>query len=205
MRILAFTDIHGSEEILNVLAQRAQQADVILCAGDLSIFGQELAEVLEAMNSWNKPVYFVHGNHEDEDIFTEIKDEFPNLRFVHGQEVEHGDISILGWGGGGFNKQDPQLAAFSKQLKPKTNRVIIFHGPPHGTVLDYKEGYNHTGCKTRREVIEKLQPFLVLCGHIHENFGRQEKIGKSLVMNPGPVGKFVEVSVNKKEAAKKTK
>jgi uncharacterized protein len=197
MRILAFTDVHANERVLQELAKRSQQADVLLCAGDMSVFGDDLLSVLEQMNSWNKPIYFVHGNHEDEDIFADVEKHFSNLRFVHGKEVEHDGITILGWGGGGFAREDPQLERFAKKLKPKASRVMIFHGPPHGTSLDYKEGYDYTGCKTRRAVIERLQPFLAIAGHIHENFGKHEKIGKSIVMNPGPLGKFINLEIKK--------
>jgi uncharacterized protein len=205
MRILAFTDVHANNEVLAVLTQRAQQADIILCAGDMSVFGMELIDVMEKINSWNKPVYFIHGNHEDEDIFSDMAEQFPNLHFIHAKEVEHAGISILGWGGGGFAKQDPALDAFAKQFTPKANRVIIFHGPPHGTTTDYLDGYEYVGCKTRRKVVERLQPFLVLCGHIHENFGKQDKIGKSIVLNPGPVGKFIELEIKKPAKAVKKK
>jgi uncharacterized protein len=197
MRILAFTDVHGDERALQELAKKASKADLLLCAGDLSVFGMELYEVLERINSWGKPVYFVHGNHEDEEIFAEVHSTFPNLHYIHGKEVEHKDIFILGWGGGGFAKEDPKLAKFIAKYKPRANRVLIFHGPPHGTKLDYKDGYNYTGCKTRRSAIENLQPFLVLAGHIHENFEQQDKIGKSLLLNPGPAGKFIDANVKK--------
>lgn len=198
MRILAFTDVHGNERALQELERKAERADIMLCAGDLSIFGMELYEVLERMNSWGKPIYFVHGNHEDEDIFEEVHSTFPNLYYIHGREVEHDGLLLLGWGGGGFAKEDSRLAQFMQRYKPRANRIIIFHGPPHGTTLDYKEGYEYTGCKTRRKAVETLQPFLVLAGHIHENFEQQDKIGKSLLLNPGPAGKFIEVQVKDK-------
>ncbi len=207
MRILAFTDLHAHHGALEELTKRSKQADLILCAGDMSIFGMALLDILEAMNDWGKPVFLIHGNHEDEDILADVNEQFPNLHFVHKQEKEFQNVSVLGWGGGGFARQDPQLEKFAKNLKPKANRIIMFHGPPHGTSLDYKEGFEFTGCKTRRAVVERLQPFLVLCGHIHENFGNQDKIGKSLVLNPGPTGKFINLKDKGpvKKAAKKSK
>jgi uncharacterized protein len=204
MRIFAFTDIHAHQGALAELATRVQEADVVLCAGDMSVFGMGLYEVLELMNSWNKPIYLIHGNHEDEEVLVDVNEHFSNLHFVHGKEVEHEGLAILGWGGGGFSKQDPELKEFAKQYTPKANRVFMIHGPPYGTAADKMEGWGYVGCKTRREVIEKLQPFLVLCGHIHENFGAQDKIGKSIVLNPGPLGKFIVVETEKKVAKKKS-
>ena len=208
MRILAFTDIHANKRALAELGRRATQADVILCAGDVSEFGMDLLETLEIMNSWNKPIYIIHGNHEDESILADVNQDFPNIEFVHGKEIVTQGIIITGWGGGGFALEDPRLATFAKKLQAKPNRILMFHGPPHGTAVDYIDRIDRfVGCKTRRAVIEKLQPFLVVSGHIHETFNRQDKIGRSIVINPGPLGKFVEVNVkatSEKKPVKKT-
>jgi uncharacterized protein len=208
MKILAFTDVHANNDVhankraLDELTKAAKNADLILCAGDISVFGMDMIEVLEIMNSWNKPVYFIHGNHEDEALFEDVNKEYANLHFVHATEKEFQNITVLGWGGGGFAKQDPELAAFAKNLKPKPNRIIIFHGPPHGTKADWMEGWDdYVGCKTKRAVVEQLQPFLVLCGHIHENFNAVDQIGKSIIMNPGPAGKLITIETNDKKSA----
>ena len=34
---------------------------------------------------------------------------------------------------------------------------------------------------------------LVVCGHLHENARKQDKIGKTLIINPGAVGAIVEL------------
>ncbi len=199
MKILAFTDVHANETVLEVLKERAQDADLIICAGDVAMFGSGLEESFAEMNSWNKPILLIHGNepHESQDQFEELLAQFENLEFIHGKEHTVGTVSVLGWGGGGFAKSDEELAQFAKTLEPKAGRIFVVHGPPYNTTADRLEGYGPTGCKTRRQVIEALQPFLVLCGHIHENFGKSDKIGKSLILNPGPIGKYIEVNAKK--------
>ncbi len=37
-----------------------------------------------------------------------------------------------------------------------------------------------------REIIRRFKPELVLCGHMHENQGR-DRIGKSIIVNTGSV------------------
>ena len=37
------------------------------------------------------------------------------------------------------------------------------------------------------------QPDYVLCGHLHDNAGKKDKIGKSLVINPGWEGMMLEI------------
>lgn len=204
MRILAFTDVHANEAVLDVLKQRAKEADLIICAGDVALYGSGLEESLAEMDSWGKPIMLIHGNepHEDEEVFSQLIPRHKNIQFIHGKEIAVGDISLVGWGGGGFATSDPELEAFAKHLAPKPGRVFVMHGPPQKTALDKLEGMGHVGCSTRRAVLEKLQPFLALCGHLHENFGKSDRIGNCLVLNPGPIGKYIEVNAKKTDAKK---
>jgi len=38
-----------------------------------------------------------------------------------------------------------------------------------------------------------MNPVLVLCGHFHENFRKQDKIKNTLIINPGPDGTIINV------------
>ncbi len=38
-----------------------------------------------------------------------------------------------------------------------------------------------------------MQPDIALCGHIHENNGTEDLIGKTHVINPGPLGRLIEL------------
>ena len=73
--------------------------------------------------------------------------------------------------------------------KVRSNSIFIFHYPPFGVfdkILDKKNPFyrGRTGVDFFRKVILKKKPLLVLCGHMHENYGRA-KIGKTIVVNPG--------------------
>jgi uncharacterized protein len=78
-------------------------------------------------------------------------------------------------------------------------RVRIFcpHAPPDGTVCDRLRSGRHVGSVVVRRIIEREQPDLVLCGHIHEARGVDE-IGRTRIVNPGPVaaGRYVTVEVD---------
>jgi Icc-related predicted phosphoesterase len=67
-------------------------------------------------------------------------------------------------------------------------RVRIFcpHAPPEGTVCDRLRDGRHVGSVVVRRIVEREQPELVLCGHIHEARGIDE-IGRTQIVNPGPV------------------
>lgn len=82
-------------------------------------------------------------------------------------------------------------AQISKLFK-KAKKPVIFmsHNVPFNTKLDKimwkkspKYGY-HYGSLVTKKIIEKYQPFLCICGHMHEHQGKT-KIGKTLVINPG--------------------
>jgi Icc-related predicted phosphoesterase len=70
----------------------------------------------------------------------------------------------------------------------KNCRAKIFcpHAPPMDTACDRLRSGEHVGSAVIRTFVEREQPELVLCGHIHESRGVDE-IGRSRVVNPGPV------------------
>jgi hypothetical protein len=65
-------------------------------------------------------------------------------------------------------------------------RIFCPHAPPHGTACDRLRSGEHVGSPTLRALVEREQPDLVLCGHIHESRGEDE-IGRTRIVNPGPV------------------
>lgn len=83
---------------------------------------------------------------------------------------------------------------FKKYAKENNERRVIFvtHNVPYNCRLDKIRDKNapviiqgkHYGSKLIRRIIDKYQPVLCLCGHIHENQGKC-KIGKTLVVNTG--------------------
>ena len=51
----------------------------------------------------------------------------------------------------------------------------------------------HCGNKDIRKFIDKIKPDLVISGHLHENAGKEDKIGKSRILNPGPTGMLINL------------
>ena len=67
MKILAFTDSHGSRTALTKIKQKAKKADYVLCCGDFTIFSNGTQTFLKEFNKIKKPFILIHGNHEGED------------------------------------------------------------------------------------------------------------------------------------------
>jgi len=193
--LLAFVDTHGDERSLKKVKKKAARADLVLCAGDITIFENKMKSMLREINSFNKPVLIVHGNHEAEDRLKKECEKHKNLIFLHKKFYEKENMVFAGYGGGGFSLKDKKFEKFSERIKKKRigkKLVLILHGPPYGNKTDLIMG-EHAGNKSFRNFIKQEKPLVVICGHLHENKGVQDKLGKSLVINPGPEGKLIEV------------
>lgn len=74
--------------------------------------------------------------------------------------------------------------------------ILLTHYPPSGTevsgtsVITSDSG----GSRLVRQIVETLKPALVVCGHYHQDFGKEARIGPTLVVNPGPGGRIIELA-----------
>ncbi len=196
MKLLLFTDVHSNKSSLDKIIKKAENSDILVCLGDLTMFQAYMKTFLKELNSVKKPVLMLPGNHESESELKNMCKEFKNIIFLHKDEYETGDLLFLAYGGGGFAENDPRFEAISKTwekiIKPNQKVILLTHGPPYGTSVDII-GKNHVGNKSYTKFIEKTQPTLALCGHLHENFYKIGRIGKTIVMNPGPDGRIYTI------------
>ena len=195
MKILAFTDIHASVASITKIKAASKKADLLICTGDFTVFGSHLKRVIKDFASMGKKMLIVHGNHEDEDEVAEECKKYDNLYFLYKNFYEEDGIVFAGYGGGGFAQEDKNFEKFSKEITSRRKGkklVLLFHMPPYGTKTDHLS-MGYVGSMSYTEYIKKEKPDLVLCGHLHENFGKMDKIGKSIIFNPGPNGSFVEI------------
>lgn len=197
MKVLCFADTHGIKKAILNIVKNSKNADIVLCAGDLSDFGKKLEEHLKALSKCNCSVLLVNGNHEDEKEMRKICGKYENLTFLHKGSFEYKGYFFFGYGGMGFSQRDTgfELTAkqFIKTLKKDSKIISLTHAPPYRTKLDYRTGFNYVGNQSLREFIEQIQPVLHVCGHMHENMGKHDHIGKTVVINPGPKGKLIKV------------
>jgi len=201
MKLLAFADIHGSQTALKRIEYKfgSQNPDLLVCAGDISIFEHGIGIILRKLNRLGKKIIMIHGNHEDDTTFRKYSKIFKNIIFIHKNYHIENNILFLGFGGGGFTMTDKDFekiakTRFKKIIKENKDKKIILvtHAPPYGTKLD-RLGKNHVGNKSFRNFLVKYGVDLAISGHLHENFGKEDKISKTIVINPGPFGKIIEV------------
>ncbi len=195
MKVLLCADMHNDEDSLAVLHEKSQEVEFIICAGDMSLWGNGLKRTLEVMDSWGKKVFVIHGNHEDEEDTRFICDHFDNLVFFHKDVVEFEDLSIIGFGGGGFALQDKEFEKFVKGLSIKnfSRTILVTHGPPFETCLDEVQKSVHVGCDSYKSFILKNKPLVAMSGHIHETSGIVCNLDDIVLINPGPEGIILEL------------
>jgi uncharacterized protein len=196
MKILAFTDVHGKMAYLESVKEKAAESDLIICCGDLTIFEDRLDQLLTRVNSMNKLVFMLQGNHEGEGRLRDFCKKFKNIFFLHKEIVEHGDLVFIGFGGGGFAQVEPDFEYFIKKNQDKLKNkkiILVTHGPAYNTRIDVVVR-EHVGNKSYRDFIKKYQPLIHFCGHLHENFQKVDKIGQTLTINPGPEGRIIDIS-----------
>jgi len=198
MKILAFIDMHGSITALQKIKEKSKNADIVVCGGDLTVFEQGLEHILSELNKLGKDILLVHGNHETEEELKMLCKKYKNLHFIHNNPFIKQDIIFLGWGGGGFSENDKDFEKQSKKfidiLKKNKEKAYVFitHAPPYGTKLD-AIGRMHHGNRSFTKFIKGNHIDLVICGHLHENHGKIDKIGKSTIINPGPQGLLINI------------
>ncbi|MBN2112096.1 metallophosphoesterase family protein [Candidatus Woesearchaeota archaeon] len=200
MKILAFVDLHGSLKALKRLQALVdkEKPDVIVCAGDISIFEQNLDYLVHRISKFKKPVFIVHGNHEEEGILKKSCSLFENVNFIHGKAQECNGVLFIGWGGGGFSTSDKEFEKkskeFSKELEKYEKAVLITHAPPYNTRLDRIIEESCGNKSIRKFISENTKKIkIAVSGHLHENSGKEDHVKETRVINPGPFGKIVNV------------
>ncbi len=197
MKLLAFVDLHGEIKAIKKIVKNSHKAELLVCAGDISMFQQGLDRILSLLNKSKKPVLIIPGNHEDPKNLRQVCSEFENLICIHNKSFVYGNYLFLGYGTGGFSVRDEDFNRatrnFSRIIRKNHDKKIILvtHAPPFGTKLDLING-EYRGNKDIRDFIKRNRINLVICGHLHENFKVMDKMGSTIIVNPGFM-KMIEI------------
>jgi Icc-related predicted phosphoesterase len=198
VRILAFSDLHTDLGQARRLAERSAEADVVLGVGDFASVHSGLAETIDALRAIEAPAVLVPGNNETEEALREACADWEQAVVLHGEGAEIEGIPFFGLGAGipvtpwewSFDLTE-EAAAELLEACPE-GCVLAVHSPPRGHV-DVSGTGRHLGSEAVLRAIERRRPRLALCGHIHESWGRQSRIGPTPVINLGPEGTVLEV------------
>jgi len=201
MKILAAGDIHGDMGLAKKLAEKAEKenVDLVILCGDLTFHDQSADNIIGPFVKKDKKVLIIPGNHETV-ATTEFLAELYGIKDIHGYSVKYEDVGIFGCGGaniGPFSKlTEKEIHDLLKQgndkIKYLKKKILVSHVHPTGTNME-KFSEFVPGSPGLTKAIKEFKPDIVLCSHVHEAEGLEEKIGKSKILNVGRHGKIFEI------------
>lgn len=198
MRLLLFSDVHCDFAAARALVEQSAEADVLVCAGDLAVMRKGLQDVVDILSVAACPVVLVAGNGESHHELDVACSGWERAHVLHGSGCEIDGQAF--WGLGGAVPVTP-FGAWSFDLSEEEARpllagcpdgaVLVTHSPPFGHVDE--AGGRHLGSRAVLDIVERAEPVLVACGHIHGCW-RQESTSKNTrIVNAGPQGVWVDV------------
>ena len=102
---------------------------------------------------------------------------------------------FIGYGGLGFSQEDEEFDSFiddNKEFLKNKKTIIVTHAPPFHTELDLI-GKKHAGNKNIKQYIVDYKPLYAISGHFHEHAGKEMLLGQTVLINPGPLGKIIDL------------
>jgi uncharacterized protein len=201
MKILAAGDIHGDMGLAKKLADRAdkENVDLVILCGDLTFHEMSTENIIGPFVKKHKKVLIIPGNHETV-ATADFLAEFYGIKNIHGYSVKYEDVGIFGAGGANTGPKsivtDKEMMDLLKQghdkIKYLKKKILVSHVHPSETKMEKFTDF-FPGSPGLKKAIGKFKPDIVLCSHVHEAEGLEEKIGKSKVLNVGRHGKIFEI------------
>jgi len=198
VKLLAFSDLHRDLGQAATLVEMSAEADVVIGAGDFASVHEGLEETISALAAIDTPTVLVPGNNETEEALREAAAGWSAATVLHGAGATIDGVEFFGLGAGvpttpwdwSFDLDDEAAAAM---LAPcPQDAVLVLHSPPKGH-CDSNGGGMHFGSPALLRTIEEKRPRLAVCGHIHESWGCESRVGETPVRNLGPSGTWIEL------------
>ena len=203
MKLLVISDLHAHNDVLDKMDEVFKQADAVVFGGDFAeCFKPETgAEALKRLCAKHDSIFAVLGNCDNIDFLEELENQDIS---VEKSLVFHEGLAFAGSGGGTIftgktefeRTEDECLSDFdivknsveqSGDASLWNSLILVSHNPPVAEKLDSFDGEHHAGSQKFTDFIKENKPLAVVCGHIHEGAGI-EKIGDTVVINPGSLG-----------------
>jgi|WetSurMetagenome_2_1015567.scaffolds.fasta_scaffold21631_2 uncharacterized protein len=194
MRILALSDVHGAYDLADQIVRKEPGIDVLVVAGDLTTHGsrKEAEAAIGILRSRVPRVLAVAGNMDTREIDLGYQE---GDMSINGRGVCIGEVAFFGVSGCPFSPLHTpfELAEDAirelaekgwKEIAHCRYKIFVPHAPPYNTRLDVIRSGSHVGSTAVRAFVEKAQPDVVICGHIHESAGL-DTLSQSRMVNCG--------------------
>lgn len=196
MRILAFSDLHLDIAARDTILAAADSADLVIGAGDFAARRQGLQPFMAAFEPIAHKALFVPGNNETAEELRSAT----GVPVLHGAAVDFGGIRIAGLGGavpplpplpwGSFDLTEEEAEGMLASIAAAD--ILVSHSPPKGR-CDRHAQLGSIGSDAVLAATRRMAPRLLLCGHVHDDWGARGKIGPTEVMNLGPSASRIEI------------
>jgi len=200
MKYLCFSDLHRDAAAAARLVEAASDVDCLIGAGDFATCREGIEDVIDVLAQVTKPTILVPGNGESFEELAAATSHWESAQVLHGSGCQIDGVEFWGVGGGipvtpfgDWSYDFDEQQAAEMLAKCPDHSVLVVHTPPLQTV-DYDTGGEARGSRAIRQAVEKKQPRLVVCGHIHHEWGKVVRLGDSRIINAGPRGVTVEAS-----------
>jgi len=207
MRLGYVVDVHDRFESVPAAIAQIGDVDLLVIGGDLTTGGSpEDAEL--AIEAWKPlaPRLLALAGNMDSAAIDERLDKLGVALDARG--FSFGDIGVFGVSAAPLSPLQTPYELADDELERRIergftsvagSRITVFcpHAPPARTSCDRLRSGEHVGSGVIRAFVEREQPDIVLCGHIHEARG-EDRIGRSRIVNPGPVsaGHYAVVDID---------
>ena len=198
MKLLAFSDLHRDLGQAAELVEMSAEADLVIGAGDFASVHEGLEEAIDVLAAITTPTVLVPGNNETDEALRAAAAGWDAATVLHGEGATIAGAEVYGLGAGvpvtpwewSFDLDDE--AATAMLVPCPEGALLVLHSPPRDHCDEAGDG-NHFGSAALLRVIEAKRPCLAVCGHIHESWGCQSRIGETPVRNLGPQGTWIEL------------
>ncbi|MEK6923375.1 MAG: metallophosphoesterase [Nanoarchaeota archaeon] len=197
MKILTAGDLHGDVSQAKKLAEQAKResVDLVVINGDFTTFGNHTPGLFQAF-AGVKNLAILPGNHESAAVSDAMSQKYGAIH-LHGYYKIFSDVGIVGCGSaniGIFQLPEDEIEyllerGFEK-IKNCKKKVMITHIHPAATKIEMGM---FEGSEAVRKIIEKFQPNVAICSHIHEADGIEDAIGNTKVICASKSGRIVEL------------
>lgn len=200
MKILASGDIHGDIGLAKRLAEKAEKekVDLVVLCGDITNFEMSTSNLIGPFVEKKQKVVLIPGNHETIATADFLAQQYGATN-LHGYSIRNEDVGLFGCGGaniGLFQLDENEIYDLLKKghdyIKDAKKKIMVTHVHPSNTKMEKFTSF-FPGSSGIRKAIESFKPDILLCSHVHEAEGIEEKVGKTKVVNVGKEGKIIDI------------
>lgn len=196
MRVLAFSDLHLDIAARDAILAAAEEADLIIGAGDFASARRGLGPFVAAFEPIAGKAIFVSGNNETVEELRAAT----SVPVLHGEMMSFGGLTIAGLGGavpplpplpwGSFDLTEEEAGRLLSAIEGAD--ILVSHSPPRG-VCDRHAQLGPIGSEAVLAAAKRRAPRYLLCGHVHDDWRARGRIGATEVMNLGPSATWIDI------------